>query len=208
MTTNEIVAYYQNLLIIQYLGKLKASGTIGVLVTPIIMDQLPNAVQNAFNLDTAIGVQLDVIGKYIGVVRNGNGLRGQPITLDDSDFRALIRIGIIKNMSGSSLATIQALIHQYFPNEFFVYDPQDMQMSYLISASVGTTDLVEMFITQNLLPKPMGVQLASLIYLQTLEIFGMQDYNLSVANIFPFNDYDDYQTTWHWLNYDDTITII
>src|ERR1019366_7642336 len=50
---------------------------------------IPLAVQDAFNItgsNLAVGVQLDVVGKYAGVTRNGAGLSGQLVTLDDADF--------------------------------------------------------------------------------------------------------------------------
>ena len=81
---------------------------------------LPLAVQNGYNLtgdDTAIGDQLDVIGKYAGVSRSGQGFSTN-ITLDDADFLQLIRAAIVQNSSGSSLYDIQALIAEFFPAYF------------------------------------------------------------------------------------------
>lgn len=250
MTTEEIILYYSNLLILQYRTQPKAIATMEALVTPIIMDQLPLAVQNAFEIGTAVGTQLDVLGKYTGVTRYGVGFDGQPITLGDFDFTQLIKLAIITNNSGSSLFTIDTLLNTYFPNEIFAFDDADMHMSYLISSSIGSQNLVEMFVTQNLLPKPMGVELASVIYLPAIGIFGMPDYrsvpstwnagtiypqgataysadaviyqslvadNLNHALtdtafwqpiVYPFNDYLDYQTSWHWLDYTDAIILV
>src|ERR1017187_2134953 len=123
MTTQELINYYANLLILQYIGKTNAYATIQALVTPIIMDQLPLLVQSAFNMDgSAVGVQLDVLGKYAGVVRSGYGLTGQPITLDDADFFTFIQVAILTNSAGSDLSTIQNLLHTYFPEELLVFD--------------------------------------------------------------------------------------
>lgn len=62
MTTQELIDYYANLLILQYIGQPRAYATIQALVEPTIMDQLPITVQNAFDLETAVGAQLDTIG--------------------------------------------------------------------------------------------------------------------------------------------------
>lgn len=176
MTDAELIAYYANLLILQYLEKPKAYATIQTVVTPVIMNQLPLAVQNAYNLTgetgVAVGVQLDVLGKYAGVSRTGFGFSG-PITLSDSDFLILIQLAIITNSSGSSLSTIQALLAQFFPGEVLVFDYQNMQMNYLISSTLGSQDLIQLFVTEGLLPKPMGVQLAAVIYAADLKFFGM-----------------------------------
>ena len=249
MTTDEILEYYAKLLIIQYRGKTKAFQTIKELARLVVMDQLPQQVQDAFTLGTAVGVQLDVLGKYAGVTRYGYGLTGNPITLDDPDYTKLIQLAITQNNAGSSLSDIQDLIYQNFANEIFVYDSANMQMSYLITSSVGGLPLVEMFITKGLLPKPMGVTLASIIYVPNQSLFGFSSYssdftswssstNYSIGNrvfedgifysslvnnnlnhevtdtdywlavVYPFNTYDNYNTTWTWLSYDDTIIVI
>lgn len=208
MTTDELIAYYADLLILQYLGQSKAYATIVTLVTPVIMDQLPVAVQNAFEIGTAEGVQLDVLGKYAGVTRSGNGFTG-PITLNDADFTSLIKVAIIKNNSGSSLYDIQLLLNQFFPGQLFVFDGADMQISYFMSSMVGSQDLAQLFVTEGILPKPMGVELASLIYLPIVTgLFGFRTYESDGGpNISPFNTYADYQMDRPWLSYKDTIQI-
>lgn len=131
-------------------------------VDPVITEideTLPVAVQNAYNVvgdDIAQGVQLDVIGKYVGVSRTGQGFSTQ-ITLDDADFTTLIQLAIIKNNSGSSLSTIVGLLYQFFGTQLVVYDYTNMFMSYSISTALGSTDLVQLVVTEGLLPKPMGV---------------------------------------------------
>ena len=65
----DIVEYYQNLLIIQYNGLPNASSEIGLLSTIMLAQGVAIDVQNAYDVDTAVGVQLDVIGKYVGVDR-------------------------------------------------------------------------------------------------------------------------------------------
>jgi Protein of unknown function (DUF2612) len=203
--TQDLINYYANLLILQYLGKSKAYATIQALVTPVIMDQLPLQVQNAFNLvgpSPAQGVQLDILGKYAGVTRNGYGFHGVPITLNDSDFLTLIQMAIIKNSADSSLATIQSLLAQFFPNEVLVFDYQNMQMSYLISSTLGTPHLVQLFVSEGLLPKPMTVSLATVIYAPVInQFFGFRTYFLAPFNSEPLNNYSSYQTNWPWLSY-------
>jgi Protein of unknown function (DUF2612) len=209
MATIDLINYYANLLILQYLGKSKAYATIQTLVTPVVMDQLPTQVQNAFNLTgstPAQGVQLDVLGKYAGVSRNGYGFNGTAITLSDADFVTLIQMAIIRNSAGSSLSTIQALLAQFFPCEVLVFDYQNMQMSYLISSSIGSQNLVQLFITEGLLPKPMAVSLGLPIYAPVITMFfGFRTYSLVAFNSEPFNTYSSYQTNWPWLSYANAI---
>ena len=71
----ELVEYYVNLLIIQYHNKPKARGTIRAFIAELIrVYNLLRELERAFEIDRAIGAQLDIVGKYFGVVRNFVGL--------------------------------------------------------------------------------------------------------------------------------------
>lgn len=209
-TTAELIAYYQGLLIIQYIGKLKAKATIGASVEPIIMDQLPLQVQDAFTIGTAVGAQLNVLGKYAGVTRSGFGSGQRAITLSDADYTQFIKLAIVRNNFGSSLAEIQDLLHRFFPDEIFVFDHLGMRMSYYLVDTVGSQDLAELFISKGLLPRPMGVQLSVVIYGPPevlTAFFGFRTYEAAGYNNSPFNDYDNYETDRPWLSYDNALVI-
>ncbi len=181
-------------------------------VTPVITEvdlTLPLAVQDAFNLimgtNIAQGVQLDVLGKYVGVTRTANGFT-ESITLNDADFIQLIRMGIIRNNNQSSLSVIQEFLHHFFPDEVLVFDHKTMRMSYLISSAIGSQDLVQLFVTEGLLPRPMAVLLYPIIYAPVINaFFSFRTYDLPAYNASPFNDYSDYQTDWPWLSYADQV---
>jgi hypothetical protein len=185
------------------------SSSLLATATPVIPtidevdDTLPLAIQNDFNLigpDPAIGVQLDIIGKYVGVTRSGNGITGLPITLDDADFLSLIQMAIIQNNSGSSLAEIQRHIHGFFGNNVLVFDYTTMSMSYFISNTVGSFDMLQLFVTENLLPRPMTV-LISVFYSPVINnFFGFRTYIAPAANSSPFNNYTTPQI-YAWISY-------
>jgi hypothetical protein len=201
MTNEELSAYYANLLILQYLNQPKAKAQVQAMILPVAMDQLPDAVQNAYNIETAEGVQLDVLGDYVGVSRNGYTLNG-PITLDDSDFRTLMKMVVIKNNSGSSLATIQSLLAANFPGQIFVSDNQSMGLSYVLIESLGTSDLLEILATGGYLPAPMGVQVSvTIVPDHTDPFFGFRTYSAPDPTVAPFNNYAFYQLTYPWLSY-------
>jgi Protein of unknown function (DUF2612) len=70
----DLIDYYANLLIIQYNDLPNASATISLLAETVLANGVAFDVQNAYNIDpdlgdTAVGVQLDVMGKYAGVSR-------------------------------------------------------------------------------------------------------------------------------------------
>lgn len=68
-TVQALKDYYVNLLIIQYNLKPKARATIELFVGELIASGIYLDVRDAYNLETAVGAQLDIIGQYVGVDR-------------------------------------------------------------------------------------------------------------------------------------------
>ena len=71
------VAYYVNLTLAQYKSLPRATQTLAILLKQALGDMLASDLFTAFDLDTAVGAQLDVLGKYIGLSR----LIGDPVAL-------------------------------------------------------------------------------------------------------------------------------
>lgn len=74
MTTQDLLDYYKGLLIIQYASLPNALGTVEAYVAQLIQDQIVQKVQDAFDINTAIGVQLNILGTYRGQNRQVFGL--------------------------------------------------------------------------------------------------------------------------------------
>lgn len=64
-----IVTGYQDNLLEQYVNAPNARATIGLIAQTTLMDLVELAVQDAYDINTAVGVQLDVLGEYIGFSR-------------------------------------------------------------------------------------------------------------------------------------------
>lgn len=79
---DKLKEYFSNLLILQYKNKPRAKATVEALTEIAFGDTqgkiFPTQIQEAYDLDTATGKQLDVIGKYIGYDRV------LPIPIDDT----------------------------------------------------------------------------------------------------------------------------
>lgn len=70
-----LIKYYVDLLIIQYRTKPKARATIRAFISELVRAyNLVKQVQMAYDINTAVGAQLDTVGKYFGVVRKFVGL--------------------------------------------------------------------------------------------------------------------------------------
>lgn len=74
MTTEELIAYYSDLLIMQYNNKPKAIATVQSYVGELVADQIIQQVSDGFDLETAIGEQLTMLGTYRNAPRNIYGL--------------------------------------------------------------------------------------------------------------------------------------
>lgn len=167
---------------------------------------LPLAVESGFNLtgdDTAVGAQLDTLGEYVGVSRSGKGFSSQ-ITLDDTDFLTLIQMGIIKNSSGSSLSEIMQFLFDFFGTSIRLYDTKTMVLQYFLSEVVVSNDLLQLFITQGLLPVPMAVG-AIVVVGPGSDYFGFRSYTAAAGSATPFNYYADYNEDWTWLSYSNVV---
>jgi len=74
MLTQDLIEFYSDLLIFQYASLGNAIGTVQAYVGELVQNQIIVQVDDAFDLETAIGNQLDILGTYRGVVREVFGL--------------------------------------------------------------------------------------------------------------------------------------
>lgn len=68
-TLQDLINYYTNCLIIQYNGQPKAQATIKLMAETLLANGVMLDVRDGYNLDTAIGKQLDILGKYENIDR-------------------------------------------------------------------------------------------------------------------------------------------
>ena len=73
-TLDELKSYYPARLIMQYRGKTRWTQLIQALVQEAWLDGMVQVESDCFDLETAVGAQLDVIGRIVGVNRNVYGL--------------------------------------------------------------------------------------------------------------------------------------
>jgi len=71
---DDLINYYANLLIIQYRTKPNAVGTIKAIIRALMIFDLIREVENGYNIDNAVGPQLDIIAKYAGADRVSSGI--------------------------------------------------------------------------------------------------------------------------------------
>lgn len=118
------------------------------------------AMDDAFDLDKAVGKQLDVLGELIGVSRT---LTFQPpdlsSLLNDETYRLILKAKIGKNMWRGTIPEIQDIWNGMFTDlKLDLVDNQDMSMT---AAIYGVLDELRELLIANgyIIPKPSGVRL-------------------------------------------------
>ena len=100
------------------------------------------------------------------------------------------------------------MLFTFFPDEIIIVDYKDMTISYLISSSVGSQNLIQMFIIQGLLPRPMGVRIRAIIYYPIItQFFAFSSYKQAAPPLATtgFNSYNAPLASSSWLSYADTL---
>ncbi len=206
--SDELKAYYAGLLILQYRGKAKATAMMSGMADLFMADMLPLAIQIAYAVDDCEGAQLDVIGKYAGVSRFVRTFDSQ-VQLSDDDFRILVKIKIALNYGGASLKDVDDVLHFSLNDTLKVYDYQNMHISYALDSDGASLDLAQALVREKFLPRPMGVQVGSLIYVPAAtKLFGFRRYDRPLPlNTVGFDTYaNDVPREGHWLHYTDVVS--
>ena len=127
---------------------------------------------NAFDLDTATGAQLDIIGNLIGCSRQ---LDFQPranisSVLDDTYYRILLRARIVWNQWKGTLSELYTAWQVIFPNgNLLILDNQDMSIDIVVS---GDFSVMERELINNglIVPKAEGVRINYIIIAQNADV--------------------------------------
>lgn len=141
---------------------------------------------DAFNLDTAEGVQLDIIGKIVGVDRllSFHPVSGDSPLMNDSTYRMVIKAKIIQNTWKGTLDELYEAWAVLFPEvrHFQIQDLQDMTYNVVIMGAFTPLER-ELIANGYIIPKPEGVRINLLTITDTsglpLFAYDMDTYLLS-----------------------------
>ena len=165
---------YLSLITSEYQNSPKFIALVDLLTSAIASNTLLiQSFQTLFDVDTAVGQQLDYTGQWIGLTRyispkvttaffswDGDGSVGwergywqgkysdQGITtLNDSEYRRLLYAKIALNQWDGSIPSAQTELSLAFPqNNVYIMDHQDMTMDVAVSGSL--TPLVQSLLTR------------------------------------------------------------
>lgn len=168
----------------------------------LVPANLPEMVINGYDLNTASGNTLDILGKYIGLKRQCKALirRTQTNALNDEQYRNLLKLKLIGNTSFSSTAQLRTALYNEFPTSIRLYDHRDMTYDYQLSNF--WEPLLDIIVAEEILPVPMAIGYTATIVPNLLELYGYSDYGGLNDN--P-NGYSSYQTGFkgRYLSYGD-----
>lgn len=202
---DNVIQYYADLLILQYNGKPKASETIKTMVGIILQNGILLDVLNAFNPETCVGKQQDILGKWIGVDRYylGDGLTQ---ILDDETYRTVLNFKAISNSLDMSCSSIDNILYEFFGDDIICTTEDNLRIFYLVTTDY--LDIATILLQKKVLPKPLGVRLGGII--ENKVWFGLSTYetffdNPSI-NVVGLATYENFLTKeGSFLTYEDII---
>jgi hypothetical protein len=143
----------------------------------------------AFDLDSAAGNQLDIIGKYVGVDRllNFQPEYAPSAILPDAYYRMLLKVRISQNNWEGTTEGIQRIWGEVFPQYAIeIIDNQDMTINIRI-IGLTTPFIAELVQHGYIVPKSMGV-LVNFMYVQPDE----HDVDMYIAPAISTREYDEF----------------
>lgn len=114
-----------------------------------------------FEIETAIGKQLDIIGQIVGVSRVVKFvLEDGSNVLNDDDYRLCIKAKIARNRWDGSLEHLFKIWHQLFGDDLVLdfIDHQNMSCDISIGTDITTENIFRLIHNDMILPRPVGVQ--------------------------------------------------
>lgn len=182
MTTSLPISYYLSLVTSEYQ---QSPNLLGWLSIPLLrLTDASNALDSftaAFDLDLAIGSQLDTLGVIVGQSRTVGfqPSAGVSPVLDDDTYRLLLRAKIAQNQWDGTIDSLQTIWQSLFPSGHInLLDGQNMAVTIVLSGAFSsiTQDLIT---NGYIVPRPEGV-LYNYTF-STLPIFGFDQDSAFIA---------------------------
>lgn len=153
---------YSGLITSEHNQKPNFMAWLNIALQMIVDDQnMLAGMPSAFDIDSAVGVQLDQIGKYVGRPRtlNYNPTSATSPVLDDTHYVTALKAKIAWNNWDGSIQQMFSIWNSLFPNNSLsIIDNQNMTMSAVINGSLDA-QTNEMVANKIIIPKPSGVGL-------------------------------------------------
>lgn len=130
--------------------------------------------ETVWNVETAAGFGLDIWGRIVGLP-TGRYIYTDPVTvLNDTQFRALILIKALSNISITTSPTFNQLLNNFFAGRgrCYVSDQGGMQMRYTFEFPLAPYE-IQIMAQPGIFLRPAGVQVGILII--SVPVFGFKE---------------------------------
>ena len=158
--------FYLNLVTSEHATKPKYMAWLEVLLTPFVdIINLNDDIKKAFDLNTAVGVQLDTLGKILVLNRQVNfqPTDGSSPLLNDDYYRMILRCKVLKNQWKGTISNFYQFWNVLFkdqPLSIFLIDNQDMKPVVVVWDSQVTPMVQDLLRYGYIIPKPAGLGLS------------------------------------------------
>lgn len=159
-----ILQFYLNLVTSEHSTKPNYMAWLKVLLTPFVdIIILHKAIKQAFYLDTAVGKQLDIIGKQLNLSRQVNfqPTDGSSSILTDDYYRIILKAKVLKNQWQGTISNFYTYWNVLFPNQqlsIYLTDNQDMDyVGVTWDRPIEDPMLEDLLKNGYLIPKPAGL---------------------------------------------------
>ena len=135
----------------------------------------------AFDLDTAVGAQLDILGDIVGANRTVNFVPSNGVSpvLDDTSYRTYIKATIGANFWDGTIDGLQALWTNLFPlGNILIMDAQDMSFTAMLGGTF-TSIMSDLILNGYIVPRPEGVRVNYVFSLKPIFGFDLNDANIA-----------------------------
>jgi len=178
------VSYYTNLLTSEYklapnlnawlAAKLQLFANVNTCLA---------SMNEAFDLDSAVGVQLDVLGQIQGVSRTVGFQPSDSVSpiLDDATYRLLIKATSANNRWDGTEEALYPIWQTLFPGGSIVINDAQNMTCTIVLVGAFTSIIQDLILNGYIVPRPEGV-LYSYVFSE-LPIFGFDEDNAFIAGL-------------------------
>lgn len=156
--------YYLDLITSEHANKPKYRAWLEVLLTPFIdAINLNKSIKSAFFIQTATGIQLDIIGKWLNLSRQVDfqPTDGSSPILLDKYYRIILKAKIVKNLWKGTIENFYNMWQILFEGEDLqIYLADNQTMDYVVVTWDSTTQdpmISDLLRNGYLIPKPAGL---------------------------------------------------
>jgi hypothetical protein len=175
-------AYYKSLITSEYQASPNMLAWLGASIQPF-QDTLAclAGFPAAFDIITAVGPQLDILGSILGQPRTVTFQPSGAVSpvLDDTTYRLLLQASIQKNHWDGTLDALIGIWRFVFPGGLLIVDDHQNMTVDLFVAAAFTSIIQDLVLHGYMLPRPQGVLYT--YFIATLPIFGFDRDDAFVA---------------------------